>query len=267
MPPRRMSQLHSRLEMLRRLQSAAEGVDAGVRCLSWATATIPGSPAHDAVEGLVGLVRDMVRVPPGLERAIEAALAENVQALVFENINYRPRRHRGPARAARPAAPSSTRSTVMRAIRRSTSCAKTASSAWPRRWCAVENRFRTLVDTLLGRTIVVETFAAGAVGAAAGHGLRGHAGRRAAASERRHRRRLTRAAAEAFTRQRELDELPAEIATLEIAQARRRDAAYVREKDSITGAKHGAGPLEPRLESLREERAAARRPCSKTAAV
>src|SRR5262249_47832483 len=81
----RMVQLQSRLEMLRRLQNAQEGVDSGVRAL------MGDGPFHegrtDAVEGLLGLVRDMVRVPPGLERAIEAALAENVQALVFENMN------------------------------------------------------------------------------------------------------------------------------------------------------------------------------------
>src|SRR5204863_1576678 len=59
-----LSQANSRLEMLRRLQGAAEGMDAGVRYLLGDDADNDTQDRRrsEAVEGLVGLVRDMIRV-------------------------------------------------------------------------------------------------------------------------------------------------------------------------------------------------------------
>ncbi|MGE0688424.1 MAG: chromosome segregation SMC family protein, partial [Dehalococcoidia bacterium] len=70
----RLNQLQARQELLIRLQNAQEGVDSGARYL------IGDENEDNVAEGLIGLVRDIVRVPPGLELAIEAALAENLSA-------------------------------------------------------------------------------------------------------------------------------------------------------------------------------------------
>src|SRR3970282_767194 len=78
-----IGQLRAREAMLRGMQSAQDGMDSGARFLLGEQGD---EGRHNAMEGLLGLVQDIVRVPPGLERAIEAALAENVQALVFENL-------------------------------------------------------------------------------------------------------------------------------------------------------------------------------------
>ena len=110
----------------------------------------------EAVEGLVGLVRDLIRVQPGLERAIEASLAENVQALVFENlpsalaaIDLLTERQGGravlyPLDTIKPQPPLN--------LMRERGVVGVAA-----RMVRVDNRFRNLIDALLGRTIIVET--------------------------------------------------------------------------------------------------------------
>ncbi len=61
--------------------------DAGVRAVLAAGGRIPGEePAPDArVHGVVGMLGELLRVPTGLERAIEAALADTLHAIVVDN--------------------------------------------------------------------------------------------------------------------------------------------------------------------------------------
>jgi chromosome segregation protein len=249
-----LSQANSRLEMLRRLQGAAEGMEAGVRYLLGGD-NDNGSPDRrrtDAVEGLVGLVRDLIRVQPGLERAIDAALAENVQALVFENlpsalaaIDMLTERQGGravlyPLDTIKPQPPLN--------LMRERGVIGVAA-----RMVRVDNRFRNLIDALLGRTIIVETVQLGQSVLRRGLGnvvtldgvlMRPNGSVAGGVSA---------ASAEAFTRQNELDELPQEIATLE-SRKRDVDSRLERERENLQSAEAALKEAGPRANSLREER-------------
>src|SRR5581483_12471600 len=147
----------------------------------------------------------------GLERAIEAALAENVQALVFENlpsalaaIELLTERQMGraviyPLDLVRMQPPLN--------LMREKGVIGVAA-----RMIRVENRFRPLLDVLLGRTIIVENVplgqqvlrrGLGAVVTVDGVLLRANGSVARGVSV---------AATECITRQRELEELPEEIA-------------------------------------------------------
>ncbi|MDH7485512.1 MAG: chromosome segregation protein SMC [Anaerolineae bacterium] len=65
--------LQDRLDLLRRLQEEGEGYAAGVRALLQA-----------GIGGILGPVAECLRVPPRLERAVEAALGSRLQDLVVE---------------------------------------------------------------------------------------------------------------------------------------------------------------------------------------
>jgi chromosome segregation protein len=75
-----------RIELLETLDVNPEAPDAGVRTILEAGGIIKRELVPEDVElhGIVGLVRQLVRMPPGLEKAIEAALAENIFAIVVE---------------------------------------------------------------------------------------------------------------------------------------------------------------------------------------
>jgi chromosome segregation protein len=249
-----LSQATARLEMLRRLQSAAEGMEAGVRYLLGGDADNDTQDRRrsEAVEGLVGLVRDLIRVQPGLERAIEASLAENVQALVFENlpsalaaIDLLTERQGGravlyPLDVIRPQPPLN--------LMRERGVVGVAA-----RLVRVDNRFRNLIDALLGRTIVVENVnlaqsvlrrGLGNVVTLDGVLLRPNGSVAGGVSA---------TAAEAFTRQNELDELPDEIETLE-RRKRDVDQRLATEREALTRAEAALADAEPRANALREER-------------
>jgi chromosome segregation protein len=69
----------SSLEALAELERAREGYGAGVRAVF-----AQGQTAE--LHGVVGTVADLLDVPPGLERAIEAALGERLQWVVVERF-------------------------------------------------------------------------------------------------------------------------------------------------------------------------------------
>ncbi len=69
----------SSLESLRALETAREGYGAGVR----AVFADSGAPA---VAGVIGTVADLLEVPAGLERAVEAVLGERLQWVVVERF-------------------------------------------------------------------------------------------------------------------------------------------------------------------------------------
>ena len=255
-----IGQLRAREAMLRGMQSAQDGTDSGVRFLL-------GEDGDDgrqhAVEGLVGLVQDIVRVPPGLERAIEAALAENVQALVFENlplalqaIETLEQREAG--------APSSTRWT-------SSELAAAEPDARERRYrrrgapgplrqpvpapgrCAARPHHRRGERSLaqqvlrrgLGSVVTMDGVLLRPNGALSGG--------------------LNSAAGESFSRQRELEELPGEISRAE-ERAADLDVALKREQQRLEGVSESLERIEPRLHELREERSRRQSGCWRIAA-
>ena len=243
----RLGQLRARQEMLRRLQSGQEGVAAGTRFL------LGDDEQRSAVEGLLGLVRDVVRVPPGLERAIEAALAENVEALVFENHSaaLAAIETLGEQEAGRATIfpLDAIRTTPPLNLLREKGVIGVAA-----RLVRCENRFRPLVDALLGRTIVVEGVGLaqqvlrrglGSVVTMDGVLLRPSGSIAGGQS---------RATVESFSRQRELDELPEQTEALEES---RQDlvSRLRREQEALNAALVALADVEPRVRALREERA------------
>jgi chromosome segregation protein len=245
----RLAQVKSRHEMLRRMQSSQEGVEGGIRLLLGEDET--GQLTRHAAEGLLGLVRDIVRVPPGLEQAIEAALAENVNALVFENlptalaaIEVLEQREAGrvltyPLDTLRPTPPVN--------LMREKGVVGVAA-----RLVRCENRFRSLIDTLLGRVIVVESFplaqqvlrrGMGSVVTLQGILLRPGGSVTGGVS---------RAAREVFQRQRELDEIPEDIQALE-SRAAEVEQRLARERETFSGSSAALAQAEPRCQGLRDE--------------
>ncbi|MBM4439762.1 MAG: chromosome segregation protein SMC [Candidatus Rokubacteria bacterium] len=71
----------SSYEALRELERVREGYGAGVRAVFAAD----GGPS---IEGVVGTVADLLDVPPGLERAVEAVLGERLQWVVVERFEH-----------------------------------------------------------------------------------------------------------------------------------------------------------------------------------
>jgi chromosome segregation protein len=244
-----LGQLRAREAMLRGLQSAQDGMDSGARFLL-------GDEGDDgrqqAFDGLVGLVQDIVRVPPGLERAIEAGLAENVEALVFENlpaalaaIDALEEREAG--RAIIYPLDTIRNSPPLNLMREKGIIGVAA------RLVRCDNRFRPLVDSLLGRVIVVETVALaqqvlrrglGSVVSMDGVLLRPNGALSGG---------VTKAAGQSFSRQRELEEIPGELARAEERKADL-EVALRREQDKLTGSSEALEELEPRVFELREER-------------
>ena len=244
-----ITQLRAREEVLVQLQNVQEGMDPGVRFL---VGEENDRYRRDAVEGLIGLMRDIVRVPPGLERAIEAALAENVNALVFEN--YRSALEAIQTLEAQKAGrvlvyPLDTiRTTPPLNILREKGVVGVAA-----RLVRCDNHFRPLVDVLLGRTIVVEGVqlarevlrrGLGSVVTMDGVLLRPNGAVSGG---------ISRATAEAFSRQRDLDELPGEIERVQ-ARGREAEARLEQEEEALNGAMARLNRLEPRLQALRDER-------------
>ena len=108
-------------EALRELERAREGYGAGVRAVFADGRPTPSSP------GVVGTVADLLEVPAGLERAVEAVLGERLQWVVVERFEHaraavhtcrRPGRGSGHVPAARaPAARRPTRSPTDNGVR------------------------------------------------------------------------------------------------------------------------------------------------------
>ena len=247
-----LAQLRVREELLTRLQNVQEGVDAGARFLLSDDSDADAGGQARQIEGLVGLVRDLIRVPAGLERAIEAALAENLQALVFENYKAAAgaievlEQHQAGRALMYPL--DGIRTTPPLNLLRERGVVGVAA-----RLVRCEARFRPLVDLLLGRTIVVETAAfaqqvlsRGLGSAVSLDGVLFRPNGAVAGG-------LSRISVEAIGRHRELQELPSEIESLAF---RRSDAeARLRgEREALTRAAGLIGQLEPRLQALRDER-------------
>jgi chromosome segregation protein len=249
-----IAQLRAQEAMLLSLQSASEGIGSAATFLI-------GDATDDmrshAADGLIGLVQEIVRVPAGLERAIEAALAENVHALAFENLP-----------SALAALEDLEEARAGRAIIYPLDSVKASPSlnllrergiiGVAARLVRFDSRFRTLVDALLGRVIVVDSVplarevlrrGLGSVVTLDGVLLRPNGSVAGGAAK---------VALESFGRQRELEELPRRIAQ---AEARLRDIALrlEREQESMTDAAEELAGLDSTLEQLRSDRLTAQR--------
>src|SRR5438093_1564594 len=73
----------SAAESLRELERVREGYDSGVRAIFEAV----GREGRVGVDGVVGTVADLLDVPPDLERAVEAVLAERLAWVVDERFD------------------------------------------------------------------------------------------------------------------------------------------------------------------------------------
>jgi chromosome segregation protein len=150
----------ARLDILGRVQGQHEGFDAAVRTLLVAGGRIPlgedaDHPEPGSLHGVLGILARLIRVAPGLEKAIEAALADSLQAILLESysdalaaIELLKQYENGrvtmyPLDNLKPSRPL--------VLLKEKGILGVASDL-----VSCEGRYRPLVETLLGRTIVVE---------------------------------------------------------------------------------------------------------------
>jgi chromosome segregation protein len=210
----RVESLEIRLEVLGRIDVKPPAPDLGIRTLLAAGGLYSqeGVPDEKIIEGMVGLVGQLVKVQAGFERAIEAALAENLYAVVVERnadalaaIELLLSGDNGRATVI---ALDSFRAAPAVHIPRERGILGVASQ-----FVRCEAAYRNLVDTLLGRTIVVESLTAGQAVLRRGLGVspvtidgvlvRPNGALSAGSS---------RTVTETLQRQRELDDIPRELA-------------------------------------------------------
>lgn len=158
---RELDHLEGRLDALRRVQAEHDGVAAGTRnVLIMGQALIDGveqgslgEPAE--IHGVVGLLARQIKVPAGLEIAINAALEQRLHAVVVETeaaaleaISALQRRKHGRAQFL----PLETvRHVYPLNLQKERGVVGVASKL-----VRCEPRFKQLIDTLLGRVIIVE---------------------------------------------------------------------------------------------------------------
>lgn len=212
----RVESLEVRLEVLGRIEVKPPAPDMGIRMLLAAGGLYhqEGFPEERIIENMVGLVGQLVKVQAGFERAIEAALAEHLYAVVVERnadalaaIELLLSGDNGRATVI---AMDSFRAAPALQIPRERGILGAASQ-----FVRCDAPYRALVDTLLGRTIVVESLAAAQSVLRRGLGVSAVTidgvlvrpnGALSAGS--------SRAVTETLQRQRELDDIPRELARL-----------------------------------------------------
>jgi len=244
-----------RMELFETLDVKPQAPDAGVRTILEAGGAMKREtvPADVELTGVVGLVGQLLRVPPGLEKAIEAALAENLFAIVMERDSDLRRAldlltSGDNGRAMMYALDSFQESRPLHLIKER-GIVGVASSL-----VRCDSRYRKLVDTLLGRTVVVEDLAlaqrvvrrglAGAVATMSGVLVR-PIGSVAAGS-------LSTVEA-SFVRERELTDLPAELERLRPLIAERESALQEVARQQEESQRHAA-ELVGTVDALREEK-------------
>jgi len=225
-----------RLEVLESLNVHPTAPDAGVRTVLEAGGVIKREsvPAEVQLSGVLGLVGQLLRVPPGLEKAIEAALADNLFAIV---VQREPDMRRAlqlllagdGGRATLYALDSFQENRPLHLIK------ERGVIGVASQLVRCDSKYRRLVDTLLGRTVIVEDLPmaqrllrrgmASAVATLDGLLLRPVGSVSAGA---------TAIVETSFVRERDLDELPQELARLRPLAAEReatlRDAAPAAEE-------------------------------------
>lgn len=154
-----LQRARARADILGRVHAEREGFDEATRMLLVAAGQAPRTsdddPQPGSLHGYIGVLAGLIRVPPGLEKAIEAALADSLQSIVLADhadvlaavqllMEYP--RGRVTLYSADNLAPS--RPLVLMQEKGTIGVASELVSC--------DARFRPLIDTLLGRTIVVE---------------------------------------------------------------------------------------------------------------
>lgn len=163
---RELDHLEGRLDALRRVQAEHDGVAAGTRnVLIMGQALIedfePGSMGEPPeISGVIGLLSRQIRVPAGLEIAINAALEQRLHAVVVENenvaleaINALQRRKQGRAQFL---PLDSVRHVYPLNLQKERGVVGVAAKL-----IRCDNRVKNLIDTLLGRVIIVEDIPTG----------------------------------------------------------------------------------------------------------
>lgn len=247
--------LQVRLELMEQIESRPQAADAGVRAVLEAGGVIRRETVPDdiEIEGVRGVVGQLLRVPGGMERAIEAALAENLYAVVVDRqvdmrraIDMLLGGDNG--RATIYALDNISEQRPINLIKER-GVVGVASSL-----VKCDGRYRKLIDTLLGRTVVVEDLAmaqrfvrrglAHAVATVDGVLLR-PIGSVAAGSV---------AAVEAqFAHERELAEIPEELETL-LPQIAQREASLAQAVATIAAEEARAAELDRVIEAGRARR-------------
>jgi chromosome segregation protein len=247
----------TRLELAQGTDIDLPQPDAGVRAILAAGGRIPGEePDADVrLEGLAGMLGELIRVPAGLERAIETALAEALHAVVVETqedalaaIELLVSEDRGraivfPLSDVKPAHPLN--------LLEERGVLGVASEL-----VRCEPRYRPLVNTLLGRTIVAQNLGIAKAMLRRGMGhvvtLDGILLRQDGA--------LTAGSAKAIRRvmvhQREVGELPADLERLRSAHEEA-SAALEEGEGELKSAQQAHEELAPEAERLSHEHAEA----------
>ena len=160
-PLRQLDHLQGRLEVLKRVQAESEGIATGTRnALIMGQVLIenvkPGSLGEaPEVTGVVGLLSRHLRVPAGLEAAINAALENHLHAIIVEHeaeaIHAIELLREGARGRAQFLPLDGLRKVYPLNLQKERGVVGVAS-----RLVRCDGRFRDLVDTLLGRIIVVE---------------------------------------------------------------------------------------------------------------
>ncbi len=158
---RELDHLEGRLDALRRVQAEHDGVAAGTRnVLIMGQALMdeyePGSMGEPPeINGVIGLLSRQIRVPAGLEIAINAALEQRLHAVVVENenvaleaINTLQRRKQGRAQFL---PLDSVRHVYPLNLQKERGVVGVAAKL-----IRCDARVKNLIDTLLGRVIIVE---------------------------------------------------------------------------------------------------------------
>ena len=254
--------LEARRDLIAALASkAADHGSAAQEVLRAADAAAAADDGGEALGGVVGIVSGLIRAPRGLERAIEAALGERLSAIVVERradalaaiAHLREREAGAVTMLPLDSVPRQYPLNIL---------SERGVVGVAARLVGVDRRYRALIDTLLGRTIVVEDMQTALRTVARGLGsvvtrdgvlvrrdgtLYGGSGG---------------GAAERFVLQDEEAQLPEAIASARRAaeaaaeQAQRLDAAAAAAQETLTGAREAAD----RAEAARgdHERAASR---------
>ncbi len=253
---RELDRLEGRLDALKRVQAEHDGIALGTRqVLIMGQALLdevqPGSLGEaPEIEGVVGLLSRQIRVPSGLETAINAALEHRLHSIIVKEeaqvvkaINLLRQRGHGraqflPLDAIRQVYPLN--------LQKERGVVGVASKL-----VRCEGEFRNLVDTLLGRIIVVDDMEAGMrmIGRSLGSvvTLDGTyieptgvvSGGSAGTDE------------TVFSRQRELEELPQRIADLQERTARSQDRLQTA-RDSLEQLVASAREADDRYDELRK---------------